>query len=86
MLPKLVRDKHVQKLLAKVEDMKVVMGRNLNLLMERGENIDSGQQINSCEKTRYFFKEKVYAHAQTNATKMRMGTIVAALCWYSFLW
>jgi hypothetical protein len=39
------RDKHVQTAVAKVEDMKVVMGRNLNLLMERGENSDSGQQI-----------------------------------------
>jgi vesicle-associated membrane protein 7 len=38
---KISQDKHVQTAVAKVEDMKVVMGRNLNLLMERGENIDA---------------------------------------------
>ena len=38
---KIGQDKHVQTALGKVEDMKVVMGRNLNLLMERGENIDA---------------------------------------------
>jgi hypothetical protein len=54
---KISRDKHFQTAVAKVEDMKVVMGRNLNLLMERGENIDSGQQIHSCEKTRFFQRE-----------------------------
>jgi vesicle-associated membrane protein 7 len=38
---KISQDKHVQTAIGKVEDMKVVMGRNLNLLMERGENIDA---------------------------------------------
>jgi vesicle-associated membrane protein 7 len=38
---KIGQDKHVQTAQGKVEDMKVVMGRNLNLLMERGENIDA---------------------------------------------
>lgn len=37
---KISQDIHVQTALGKVEDMKVVMGRNLNLLMERGENLD----------------------------------------------
>jgi hypothetical protein len=38
---KIGQDTHVQTVLGKVEDMKTVMGRNLNLLMERGENIDA---------------------------------------------
>jgi vesicle-associated membrane protein 7 len=38
---KISQDKHVGTALGKVEDMKVVMGRNLNLLMERGENIEA---------------------------------------------
>jgi vesicle-associated membrane protein 7 len=37
---KLARDEKVQALLARVDDMKSVMGRNINLLMERGEKFD----------------------------------------------
>lgn len=37
----LVRDERVQKVMAKVQDMKEVMSRNVNLLLERGENVDS---------------------------------------------
>jgi vesicle-associated membrane protein 7 len=37
---KIARDDGVRALLARVDDMKSVMGRNINLLMERGEKFD----------------------------------------------
>jgi uncharacterized membrane protein YgcG len=37
---KISQDEHVQSALGKVEEMKTVMGRNIVLLMERGESLD----------------------------------------------
>jgi vesicle-associated membrane protein 7 len=37
----LVRDERVQKVMAKVQDMRDVMSRNVNLLLERGDTVDS---------------------------------------------
>lgn len=37
---KLARDEKVQDLQEQVESMKLVMGRNINLLLERGEQLD----------------------------------------------
>ena len=37
---KLSRDQHVEALMGQIEDMKVVLGRNLQLLLDRGDKVD----------------------------------------------
>jgi vesicle-associated membrane protein 7 len=78
---KISQDKHVRTALSKVEDMKVVMGRNLNLLMERGESLDAmALKSDAMQQDASIFKKK----SNRMRNKMRrkwicMMAIVAAV-------
>jgi hypothetical protein len=50
--------------------MKVTGPKSESLLIERGENIDALASKSGTRRREYFFKEKVFTHAQQNATQM----------------
>ena len=55
----LAREERVQRILAKVQDMQQVLGRSIDLLLERGENIERLQgKMDVLEQDASIFKKK----------------------------
>ena len=84
----LAREESVQKVMAKVQDLKEVMNRNINLLLERGENLDALlDKSDLLQEDAKVFKKKsrVMLRQQQRKYYVRIFIIVCIVAVLSFL-
>lgn len=84
----LAREESVQKVMAKVQDLKDVMNRNLTLLLERGENLETLlQQSDLLQEDAQVFKKKsrIMLRRQQRKYYIRIAIIVFIVATLSFL-
>ena len=84
----LAREESVQKVMAKVQDLQVVMNRNINLLLERGEQLDTLlNRSDLLQEDAKVFKKKsrVMLRQQKRRYYARIVTIVCIVAGLSFL-
>ena len=84
----LAREESVQKVMAKVQDLKVVMNRNVNLLLERGEQLDTLlDRSDLLKEDAKVFKKKsrVMVRQQKRKYYARVAVIVGIVAILSFV-
>ena len=82
------REESVQKVMAKVQDIKEVMNRNINLLLERGENLEAlldKSDLLQEEANVFKKKSRVMLQRQRRKYYIRIAVIVAIVAGLSFL-
>lgn len=84
----LAREESVQKVMAKVQDLHQVMNRNINLLLERGENLEALlDKSDFLQEEAVVFKKKsrIMLRQQRRKYYIRIAIIVSIVAGLSFL-